>query len=201
MSLSFPVYCTACLFFFIAVLHIISAPQLMLSLINILEANKSSSVFEYDTKNLAHLLLGSISSSLHTLSNSTRSHFQISLEMFIQIQVWPLAGLWVILLKDPSLPQPAVQKALEMVLRLSLYLAAFTISSNLNPLSVPAATTTVLHWRTGTHFLPHFQVQVATGTQNANGPMLLELSYYSSTLFNLWLASKRYILLILYMTM
>lgn len=116
MSLSFPVYCTACLFFFIAVLHIISAPQLMLSLINILEANKSSSVFEYDTKNLAHLLLGSISSSLHTLSNSTRSHFQISLEMFIQIQVWPLAGLWVILLKDPSLPQPAVQKALEMVL-------------------------------------------------------------------------------------
>lgn len=118
-------------FFFIAVLHISTAPQLMLSLINILVANKSSSVFEYDTTNLAHLLLGSISSSLHTLSNSVRSHFQISPEMFIQIQVWPLAGLWVILLKDPSLPQPAVQKALELVLRLSLCLAAFSIPPKL----------------------------------------------------------------------
>lgn len=107
-----------------------------------------------------------------------------------------LAGLWVILLKDPSLPQPAVQKALELVLRLSLCLAAFSISSNLTPLSVPAATTTVLHWRTGTHLLPHFQVQVASGTQNANGPMLLQLRYYSSPRFNLWLASKSYILLI-----
>lgn len=132
-----------------------------------------------------------ISSSLHTLSNSIRSHFQISLEMFIQIQVWPLAGLWVILL-----PQPAVQKALELVLRLSLYLAAFSIPSNLTSLSVPAATTTVLHWRTSTHFLPHFQVQVAPGAQNTNGPVLLQLRYYSSPVFNLGLASKRYILLI-----
>lgn len=64
------------------------------------------------------------------------------LEMFIQIQVWPLAGLWVILLKDPSLLQPAVQKALELVLRLSLDLAAFSIPLNLTPLSVPAATST-----------------------------------------------------------
>lgn len=66
------------------------------------------------------------------------------LEMFIQIQVWPLAGLWVILLKDPSLPQHAVQTALELVLRLSLYLAAFSIPLNLTLLSVPAATTTCL---------------------------------------------------------
>lgn len=168
----------------------------MLSLINTLVANKSSSVFEYDTTNSAHLLLGSIPSSLHTLSNSIRSHFQISLEMFIQIQVWPLAGLWVILLKDPLLPQPAVQKALELVLRLSLYLAAFSIPSNLTPLSVPAATTTVLHCRTSAHFLPHFQVQVVPGAQTANGPVLLQLRYYSSPLFNSGLASERYILLI-----